>query len=1150
MDATIRKLATIVALDVAGYSARTEADEARTTAEVAALGKLIDSIATRHGGRIFNTAGDGFMLDFGSSLAAVEASFELAERCEPKVRIGVHLGDVVVQPNGDLLGHGVNVAARLMALSDPGSTLISSAVRQTIRGPVLERLISRGMLRMDKMNETIEAFAMVAAPSVTVAPPAPVVALPQPEQPPQGELAACIGRAREFALVRDRVDKAKRREGMLLLFSGEAGVGKTRLTQEAERIARLGGFVVTRGHCLDTDSAPPYQALLEQIEQTRRLLGSDIMRRSMGENAAELAKLMPELRHQYSDIPAYPSLPPDQERRYLLHGVAEFLARSAAVRPLMMVFEDLHWADESTCTLLCYLAERLKGEPVLLVGTYREGELAPSGPFGRALQKITRDGVAEDIRLGRLSPAELAELLVNKFDMAPPPALVDLIFSETEGNPFFIEQVIGLLQDSGKLLTVDGKFQTNIEIADTEVARGVRLIIEDRIGRTSALCREVLTLAAVVGRFFAFDLLVEAQAKHDEDELLSAIEEAESKRLIEDVSRGRIARYQFVHEQTRQTLLSGLSRPRRQRLHLRIADAIESSQAGAVEKNASEIGHHLYQAGSAADHSRTAQHLSIAGKRAIDALAFEDALRLLDLADSVLEDEGEPLQRAKLQGLRAIALQGGDRVPDSLAALKIAVALAPTPPTKDEFMLQRCSMLLQIWRASEAIDDLELLLTRAQATGDPLRELDVQRAVARAYYVMSLDHKGFADKSRSAYESVIALARAQGVHKTLGESLVATATLVDYWPDYRPQALANLDEAEKIARVHDDEAIAIDVATARLSLTSQTGGITQDEQVLKRALAHRDPVRLNALYFRMMWSTFRQARLERCVEICDAGIELAYRIGTLPVMYPTIKALALIEGGRFDQAWDSLGQEIADDAHRFGAAVRDFGKLRYEISVGDFEAALGRAPHVISEAKVLMRAWMLSSISGWIALVAPLFADDPAMLDRIDALVAETGSSPGTNGKAALALARGDLVTARQTLDAASASNAATAAIAAIAAKLTHFQLLASVDSAQGHWPAAHANVTRAVTLAREMGMASSLWRLLGEQSLIELGLGQAYDAEASKAQAHSVLAEICLNLTNQRQRACLGEGLWARQLGLVDRAGVGGRGDTAAASV
>ncbi len=167
MTVTTRKLATIVALDVAGYSARTEADEARTTAEVAALRKVIEGIATKHGGRVFNTAGDGFMLEFGSSLSAVEAAFELAETCEPKVRVGVHLGDVGVQPNGDLLGHGVNVAARLMAQSAPGSALVSGAVRQSIRGPIAERLQSRGHLKLDKMAETIEAFALVAASSAS-----------------------------------------------------------------------------------------------------------------------------------------------------------------------------------------------------------------------------------------------------------------------------------------------------------------------------------------------------------------------------------------------------------------------------------------------------------------------------------------------------------------------------------------------------------------------------------------------------------------------------------------------------------------------------------------------------------------------------------------------------------------------------------------------------------------------------------------------------------------------------------------------------------------------------------------------------------------------------------------------------------------------
>lgn len=168
-DNQVRKLATILALDVAGYSARTEADERKTTAEISALRTLIESIASRNGGRIFNTAGDGFMLEFGSCLAAVQAAFHLAQACEPKVRIGVHLGDVLMQPNGDLLGHGVNVAARLMAKSDPGGALVSAAVRHTIRDPIVERLVSRGILQLDKMSETTEVFAL-AGPDTAATP--------------------------------------------------------------------------------------------------------------------------------------------------------------------------------------------------------------------------------------------------------------------------------------------------------------------------------------------------------------------------------------------------------------------------------------------------------------------------------------------------------------------------------------------------------------------------------------------------------------------------------------------------------------------------------------------------------------------------------------------------------------------------------------------------------------------------------------------------------------------------------------------------------------------------------------------------------------------------------------------------------------------
>ncbi len=157
-----RKLATIVALDVAGYSARTEADEAKTIAQVANLRPIIEGIAKSHGGRVFNTAGDGFMLEFASALSGVNAALELADECRPRVRVGVHVGEVSQQPNGDLLGHGVNVAARLMAKAEPGSAIISADVCRMIRGPLAERFVSRGPVQLDKMNETIEVFAPAA----------------------------------------------------------------------------------------------------------------------------------------------------------------------------------------------------------------------------------------------------------------------------------------------------------------------------------------------------------------------------------------------------------------------------------------------------------------------------------------------------------------------------------------------------------------------------------------------------------------------------------------------------------------------------------------------------------------------------------------------------------------------------------------------------------------------------------------------------------------------------------------------------------------------------------------------------------------------------------------------------------------------------
>lgn len=180
-DERPRRLAAIVALDVAGYSARAETDEAGAAADIGRLRATIESITAQHNGRIFNAAGDSFMLEFASGLNAVSAAAKIAEISEPKVRVGVHLGDVIVQANGDLLGHGVNVAARLMAQSAPGSVLASADIRRAIRGPLAERFVPRGALRLDKMAETIDTCELMAS--------APAI---EPRRAPGGPLLAVL----------------------------------------------------------------------------------------------------------------------------------------------------------------------------------------------------------------------------------------------------------------------------------------------------------------------------------------------------------------------------------------------------------------------------------------------------------------------------------------------------------------------------------------------------------------------------------------------------------------------------------------------------------------------------------------------------------------------------------------------------------------------------------------------------------------------------------------------------------------------------------------------------------------------------------------------------------------------------------------------
>ena len=377
-----------------------------------------------------------------------------------------------------------------------------------------------------------------------------------------------------------------------------------------------------------------------------------------------MAKIAPELRRVFPDIPAPLELPADQQRRFLFNAYQAFTDRAAHVMPMVFVLEDLHWADEPTVLLMQHLAQHLAGWPLLIVGTYRDVELDVSRPFAKVLESLVRERLATRISLRRLPETAVEALLEALGGPDPPAALARVVYHETEGNPFFVEEVFQHLKEDGRLFDDAGDWRSDLNTTEVQVPEGVRLVIGRRLERVSEDTRKALTVAAIIGRNFDLAVL-EPAAGIDPDTLLDALEEAEAAQLITSATSGRDASYTFSHELIRQTLHGNLSLPRRQRLHLRIANAVESTRGDDTESVAALLAHHLFQAGSIADAAKTLGYLSTAGRQALAAAAFEEAVAHFTSA-LTLERLDEQV-RADLLYARGGALRSLAQADDAIA---------------------------------------------------------------------------------------------------------------------------------------------------------------------------------------------------------------------------------------------------------------------------------------------------------------------------------------------------------------------------------------------------------------------------------------------------------------------------------------------------
>ena len=487
------------------------------------------------------------------------------------------------------------------------------------------------------------------------------------------ERTAFVGRESEGTAIRALIDRARFGHGSIAMLWDGPGVGKTRLAREMGDYASSTGFRCSVGHCYERDRPYPYLPFAEIIENNLAQAASlEDYRGQMGPYAAELAQIAPSLRRVFPDLPKPMELPAAQQRGFLFQSFSESIAQAARTRPNLYVLEDLHWADEATLALFIYLARRIAQLPVLIIGTYRSGYSDTNPVLVRTLEELIRMGVRPQ-KLGGLSKDAVGQMLQGLSQREAPESLLTLIYDESQGYPFFVEEVYRHLVEEGKVFDTAGQFRNDIQIDERDVPENVRMIIGRRLERLDEPEMRALAAAAVIGRSFSFQLL-SAISQIDIDELFNVIEKAQQMGVIVPSSEGPETPFTVAHELVRQTLVAGISVSRQEQLHASVADAIEQLYPHAINERASELASHLIKAGSFADEQKLVRILTLAGNRALDAAAFEEARSSFAVALSHQAGIGAK-ERAELLANLAIAESGLQRWDAALANLGEAVEI-------------------------------------------------------------------------------------------------------------------------------------------------------------------------------------------------------------------------------------------------------------------------------------------------------------------------------------------------------------------------------------------------------------------------------------------------------------------------------------------
>ncbi len=604
---------------------------------------LLAETAAAHGGEEVKWLGDGLMVVFASVADALSAAIAMQQAARRPVageqlaiRVGLNAGEALRDAT-DYFGTTVVVARRLCDRAEGGQILCSDVVATLLGGRPGFVFSELGKLELKGMPTPVGALAVRYQTDVAHGLPSRL-----PFVGRESELERLAGHLAETAVGR----------GGLVMVVGDPGIGKTRTAEELSERACRQGMNVVWGHCYEGDWAPPYGPFVEVLEAIVGSSDPGELRADLGDAGAPLAQLVPGLRQVLPDLPEAVPLQPDEERFRLLDTMAQFLVARSRRAPQVCFLDDLHWVDRSSVAMLRHVARFAVGERLMLLGTYRDAEVGPGHPLTEALGGLRRDVEYERVKLEGLEAKAVGQLLEALAEHDVTGAVAAAISAETDGNPFFIKEVLLHLVEEGRFFVgADGRAASDRPIADLGIPEGVREVIGRRVARLSADANKLLSAAALFEGTFRFDVLAQVTGL-DEDPALDALDEALSAHLL--VPAGGIDTYGFTHTLVRHTLADALSPSRRGRLHLRVAEVLEQAVGDApTAAQSGEIAGQYHRAAGLPGAERGADPALVAAAHAEATGAHDEAAQFLGMALALLPD-GDPA-RPRLLGRLGMA---------------------------------------------------------------------------------------------------------------------------------------------------------------------------------------------------------------------------------------------------------------------------------------------------------------------------------------------------------------------------------------------------------------------------------------------------------------------------------------------------------------